>query len=363
MIDLKALLRCAVDRKASDLHLKVGSVPHLRVQGELLPLPGTQVLKREDTADLAQQLLTPRQKEVLSERWECDLAFGAAALGRFRVAAFQQRGSISFVFRLIPDVIPNVEELNLPPVIHKIAEEDRGLVLITGTTGSGKSTTLATMVDHINSTRRCHVITIEDPIEFLFRDKLSFVSQREVAIDTEDFSRALRSALRQDPDVILVGEMRDMETIRTALHAAETGHLVMSTVHTTDATETVNRIVSMFPPHQQHETRLQFAAAIRAIISMRLVRSSVPAGRIPAIEVLRNTDYIRSLIEQPDKLKEIRRALEQGTSQYGMQTFDQSLLAHYQKGFISLNDTLRNATVPEDLKLKLSGIVSSKETV
>lgn len=363
MIDLKALLNSATDRMASDLHLKVGAPPHLRIQGELIPIAGAPALRREDTTELAQQLLSPRQKDVLSQRAEVDLAFGAANLGRFRVAVFQQRGSISFVFRLIPDVIPKIEELNLPPVLNEIAEEERGLVLVTGTTGSGKSTTLAAMIDRINSIRRCHIITIEDPIEFLFRDRLSFISQREVAIDTENFGGALRSALRQDPDVILVGEMRDMETIKTALHASETGHLVMSTLHTTDATETINRIVSMFPPHEQHSTRLQFAATLRAIISMRLIRANVEGGRIPAIEVLRNTEYIRSLLEQPERLKDVRRALETGTSQYGTQTFDQSILDHYQKGYISLGDALRYATQPDDLKLKISGIVSSKEIV
>jgi len=363
MIDLKALLRCAVDRKSSDLHLKVGSLPHIRVQGELIPLAGSTPLKREDTNELAQQLLSARQKDILSQKAEVDLAFGAAGLGRFRVAVFQQRGSISFVFRVIPDIIPHIEELNLPPVLKQIAEEDRGLVLITGTTGSGKSTTLAAMIDYINSIRRCHIITIEDPIEFLFRDKLSFISQREVSIDTEGFGPALRSALRQDPDVILVGEMRDLETMKTAIHAAETGHLVLSTVHTTDTVETLNRITAMFPPHEQHESRLILSSAIRAIVSMRLMRSSQPVGRVPAVEILRNTDYVRSLLEQPEKLKDIRKALEAGTSQYGMQTFDQSILSLYQQGHISLSDALRNASQPEDLKLKLQGIVGSKETL
>jgi len=363
MIDLKALLSCAVERKASDVHLKVGCLPHIRVQGELIPLANSTPLKREDTTELAQQLMNSRQKDILSQRAEVDLAFGAAGLGRFRVAVFQQRGAISFVFRIIPDIIPHIDDLNLPPVIRQIAEEDRGLVLITGTTGSGKSTTLAAMIDYINAIRRCHIITIEDPIEFLFRDKLSFISQREVSIDTEAFGSALRSALRQDPDVILVGEMRDTETMKTALVAAETGHLVLSTVHTTDTLETINRIIGMFPPHEQHEMRLMLASTIRAIVSMRLLKSSLPAGRVPAIEVLRNTDYIRSLLEQPEKLKDIRRALEAGTSQYGMQTFDQSLLGLYQSGFISLSDALRNASQPEDLKLKLQGIVSSKEEV
>ncbi len=363
MVDLKALLRIAVEKKASDLHLKVGAVPHLRVQGELLPMASATPLKREETMDLAQQLLTPRQREVLTQKAEVDLAFGAAHLGRFRVAVFQQRGSISFVFRVIPDRIPQVEELNLPPILRQIADEDRGLILITGTTGSGKSTTLAAMVDHINSTRRSHIITIEDPIEFLFKDRLSFISQREVAIDTEDFATALRSALRQDPDVILVGEMRDLKTIQTALHAAETGHLVLSTVHTTDAAETVNRIISMFPPHEQSENRLLFASCIRAIISMRLIRSSLMTLRVPAVEILRNTEYVRSLLEHTEKLKDVRRALEAGTSQYGMQTFDQSIFEHYVNKRISMADAIRHATAPEDLKLKMAGIVASSETV
>ncbi|MFB3905502.1 MAG: type IV pilus twitching motility protein PilT [Acidobacteriota bacterium] len=363
MIDLKALLNCAVERKASDLHLKVGCLPHIRVHGELIPLAGSTPLKREDTTELAQQLLSTRQKDILSQKAEVDLAFGAAGLGRFRVAVFQQRGSISFVFRVIPDIIPHIDELNLPPVVRQIAEEDRGLVLITGTTGSGKSTTLAAMIDYINAIRRCHIITIEDPIEFLFRDKLAFISQREVAIDTEAFGSALRSALRQDPDVILVGEMRDTETMKTALVAAETGHLVLSTVHTTDTQETINRIIGMFPPHEQHEMRLMLASTIRAIISMRLLRSSLPVGRVPAVEILRNTDYVRSLLEQPEKLKDIRRALEAGTSQYGMQTFDQSLFDLYRAGHISLSDALHNASQPEDFKLRIQGIVGSKDEV
>jgi twitching motility protein PilT len=363
MIDLKGLLQTAVDQKASDIHIKVGSVPHIRIRGELTPLEPSQPVKKEEVLDLAQHLLSNRQKEILAKKSELDLSFGGGTLGRFRLAVFQQRGALSMVFRLIPDVIPCVEELNLPEVLQDISAESRGLILVTGTTGSGKSTTLASMIDHINNTRSAHIITIEDPIEFLFHDKLAFISQREVAVDTETFSTALRSALRQDPDVILVGEMRDLETVGTAMQAAETGHLVMSTLHTTDALGTVNRVISMFPAHEQRETRLQLANVLQAVISLRLIRSSVTNGRIPAVEILRNTEFIRSLIAQPERTNEIRRALEAGTSQYRTQTFDQSILGLYRKGLITYTDALQNATSPEDLKLKIKGVVSSAEAL
>ncbi len=350
-----------MEKQASDLHIKTGSAPHIRVNGELAPVDSIPPSTKAETLDLAQHLLNARQREILAEKSEVDLSFGVEGLGRFRVALFHQRGSISMVFRLIPDEVLSLQALQLPEVLTEIAGERRGLILVTGTTGSGKSTTLASMINHINKTRRSHVITIEDPIEFLMRDNLAFISQREVAIDTSSFASALRSALRQDPDVIMVGEMRDLETVQIAMQAAETGHLVMSTLHTTDAIETVHRIISVFPTHQQHDIRLQLASVLNAIISMRLIRSSISGGRIPAVEILRNTELVRSLISQAERTKEIKHALETGGTQYGMQSFDQSIFEHHQKGVISTEDALQNATSPQDLKLRIQGIVSSSD--
>lgn len=363
MLDLKSLLQITFDRKASDLHLKAGSVPHVRVHGDLVPVDSHPVVTREETLDLVHHVLNTRQKEILANQFEVDLSFGKEGMGRFRLAVFHQRGTVSLVFRLIPQAIPSIEQLNLPEVLKEIAMEQRGLVLVTGTTGSGKSTTLASMIQYLNENRRCHIITIEDPIEFLFRDQLSFITQREISVDTETFGSALRSALRQDPDVIMVGEMRDLETVQTAIQAAETGHLVMSTLHTADTLESINRVVSIFPTHQQNEIRLQFSATMRAVISLRLVKSSVTGGRVPAVEVLRNTELVGSLICQPQRVKEIKRALETGTTQYRMQSFDQSIFNLYRQGLISMTDALKNATSPDDLQLRMQGIVSSSEAV
>ncbi len=363
MFDLKALLRLAIEKGASDVHIKAGAVPHVRMAGVLGPLDGYPPIKKEETLDLVHHLLNSRQKETLSRKSELDLSFGGGSLGRFRLAVFQQRGALSMVFRLIPDTIPEISELNLPGVLTDIANESRGMILVTGTTGSGKATTLAAMINHINQTRTGHIVTIEDPIEFLFRDKLALISQREIGGDTESFSSALRSALRQDPDIIMVGEMRDLETVSIALQAAETGHLVMSTLHTTDAPTTINRIISIFPVQDQRDIRLRLASSLQAIISLRLIRSSVTSGRIPAVEVLRNTEFVTSLIAQPERTGEIKRALEAGSSQYGTQTFDQSILDLYKRGLISLSDALQNATAPEDLKLRIEGVVSSSEAL
>jgi twitching motility protein PilT len=282
-------------------------------------------------------------------------------LGRFRCNIFQQRGSVGLVLRLIPARIQTFKELMLPPVLERVCEEQRGLVLVTGTTGSGKSTTLASMIDYVNTRRIEHVMTIEDPIEFLHRDKKSIINQREVDVDTKQFSTALRSAMRQDPDVILVGEMRDYETIETALLAAETGHLVLSTLHTVDATETINRVISVFPPHQQKQIRIQLAAVLKSIISMRLLPRADGLGRVPAVEVLIATSYIRDCIENKDKTKLIRDAIVQGTSQYGMQTFDQSLYLLYKNGLITLEEALRRATNADEFKLKIQGIQSTSD--
>src|SRR5205814_2247765 len=324
-ISIDDLLRRAVESKASDLHLKVGNHPYLRVDGLLTPLTDVPRVTPEEILSMAFSMMTNRQKHKFKETAELDMAYGVAGLGRFRVNVFQQRGNVGMVLRVIPTKIRTTEELNLPPVISKICEEQRGLVLVTGTTGSGKSTTLAAMIDRINANRADHLITIEDPIEFLHRDKKSFINQREVEVDTANFSTALRAALRQDPDVILVGEMRDLETISTALLAAETGHLVLSTLHTLDATETIQRIIAIFSPHQQQSIRMQLASVLKAVISMRLVRKADGKGRAPAVEILISTALIRDCIIHPEKTSLIREAIAQGRSQYGMQTFDQSL--------------------------------------
>ncbi len=355
------LLKIATQRGASDLHLKVGSYPVLRINGKLTPLTELKKLMQEDTIAMAFSLMNARQKQKFKENLEIDIAYSVPGLGRFRCNIFQQRGTVGLVLRVIPVKIRTIKELLLPRVIEKICEEQRGLVLCTGTTGSGKSTTLAAMIDFINSTRTEHIITIEDPIEFLHRDKKSIINQREIGVDTKDFANALRGALRQDPDVILVGEMRDYETIETALTAAETGHLVLSTLHTLDATETINRIISVFPPHQQKQIRLQLAQVLKAVISMRLVPKTDGKGRVPAVEVLRVTPYIRTLIEDKEKTKLIHDAIARGTSQYGMQTFDQSLYFLHKQGLITLEEALRRASNPDEFKLKIQGIQSTSD--
>jgi twitching motility protein PilT len=355
------LLKIATERKASDLHLKVGSYPVIRVSGHLMALTELSRLSQEDTIAMAFSIMSGRQKQKFKDHFEIDLAYSVPGLGRFRVNIFQQRGTVGLVLRVIPSKILTSEELVLPPVIKTIADERRGLILVTGTTGSGKSTSLAAMIDYINTTRTEHIMTIEDPIEFLHRDKKSLVNQREVEVDTKSFAAALRSALRQDPDVILVGEMRDYETIETALNAAETGHLVLSTLHTLDATETINRIISVFPPHQQKQIRLQLAAVLKAAISQRLMPRADGNGRVPAVEVMRTTNFIRDCVENKDKTKLIHDAIAQGTSQYGMQTFDQSIYQLYKKDLITMEEALRRATNPDEFKLKLSGIESTAE--
>ena len=355
------LLKIATDRRASDLHLKVGSHPVIRVNGRLTPLSELNRLSQEDTIAMAFSIMSGRQKQKFKDHFEIDLAYSVPGLGRFRVNVFQQRGTVGLVLRVIPAKILSIEDLLLPPVLKTIADERRGLILVTGTTGSGKSTCLASMIDYINQQRTEHVMTIEDPIEFLHRDKKSLVNQREVEVDTKSFATALRSALRQDPDVILVGEMRDYETIETALTAAETGHLVFSTLHTLDATETINRVISVFPPHQQKQIRLQLASVLKAVISMRLLPRADGNGRVPAVEVLRITNFVRDCIENKDKTKLIHEAIAQGTSQYGMQTFDQSIFQLFKKELITMEEALRRASNPDEFKLKLQGIESTAE--
>ena len=356
------LLKAAMEKGSSDLHLKVGVPPMARVHGSLAPLEKFPKITQEEAISLAFSVMNPSQKEKFKERCEIDFGYGAAGLGRFRVNVFQQRGTIGMVFRVIPTKILSIQELCLPPVIEKLALEHRGMILVTGTTGSGKSTSLASMVDYINQNRMVNIMTIEDPIEFLHRDKKGIVSQREIGHDTESFSVALRSALRQDPDVILVGEMRDFETISTALTAAETGHLVMSTLHTLDAVETINRIISVFPPYQQKQVRLQLASVIRGIVSMRLVPRADGRGRVPAVEILVATQTIREAIIDPEKTRRIHDIISAGTSQYGMQTFDQSLYNLHKEQLISYEEALKWTSNPEDFALKVKGIQSTSES-
>jgi len=361
MSKIDDLLRSATSRGASDLHIKAGSPPVMRVNGNLAPMLEIPRLAQEDTLDMAFSMMSNSQKQRFKDNSEVDIAYGLAGVGRFRANVFQQRGAVSMVLRVIPDSLRTISELGLPPVCERIAEEARGLILVTGTTGSGKSTTLAALINHINQTRSGHVVTIEDPIEFLHRDRKSFVTQREIGMDTRSFAEALRSALQQDPDVILVGEMRDHETIETALTAAETGHLVLSTLHTLDATETITRIVTAFPPHLQKSVRLQLASILKAVISMRLIRADGGRSRIPACEVLVPTGLIREYISNEEKTPMIRDAIAAGASQYGMQTFDQSLINLYQSGLITIEEALRGASNPDEFRLHLSGICTTNE--
>ena len=341
---------------ASDLHLRAASHPVIRVNGELRRLSGVERLNQEETLEMAFSMMSNRQKQHFKEAYEVDIGYGVSGLGRFRVNIFQQRNSIGIVARVISDDIRSFEKLGLPPILTKIADEQRGLILVTGTTGSGKSTTLSAMIDHINQTRNCHIVTVEDPIEFLHKDKKSFITQREVDVDTRSFAEALRGSLRQDPDAILVGEMRDLETIETALVAAETGHLVFSTLHTLDASETLTRIISAFPPYQQKSIRIQLAGLLKAVVSQRLMKSAKGNSRVPAVEVMISTPLIRDYILHEEKTSSIRDAIAAGTSQYGMQTFDQSLFYLYQSGLITLEESLRGSTNPDEFRLRLAGI-------
>jgi twitching motility protein PilT len=350
------LLKIAVHSGASDLHLKVGTYPMMRVRGTLVPATEERRLEHEDVVTMAAAVLPAGHRDKFRDNHEVDLAYSVAGLGRFRCNAFQQRGTIGMIFRVIPMRVATIEDLLLPKVLKKIASEERGLVLVTGTTGSGKSTTLAALIDEINSTRTAHIMTIEDPIEYLHRDNRSVINQREIGVDTRSFGDALRSALRQDPDVILVGEMRDLETIQTALLAAETGHLVFSTLHTLDATETINRIIAVFPPHQQKQVRIQLSSVLKAVISQRLMPKTDGKGRVPAVEVLISTAFIRDAILDKEKTHQIHSAIAQGTSQYGMQTFDQSIFSLFESGLVSYDEALRWASNVDEFKLKVQGI-------
>lgn len=361
-MELNEILAAAVKLEASDVHLKAGLPPMLRVNGSLLPLKEAKRLPPEEVVKMAFGIMNDYQKEKFRQNYELDLAYGVPGLGRFRVNVFQQRGTVGVVLRSIPFKIMTIEQLMLPKVLEKIAGEQRGLILVTGTTGSGKSTTLAAMIDHINSTETCHIMTVEDPIEFLIRDRKSIVNQREVGVDTLTFGGALKSALRQDPDVILVGEMRDLETIETALAAAETGHLVLSTLHTLDAPETINRIISAFPPHQQKQVRLQLGSVLKAVISQRLVPKADGKGRVAAVEIMTCTARVRELIEDKDRTKELPTAISQGHQSYGMQTFDQSLMSLLKQNLITYEEAVRQSTNPDDFALRVSGIAATSDS-
>jgi twitching motility protein PilT len=355
------LLKIAVEHGASDLHLKVGSYPMMRVRGMLVPAAEFKRLEHEDLVAMSAAVMSTVQRQKFKDAQEVDLAYSVAGLGRFRCNVFQQRGTVGLVLRVIPMQIRSIDDLGLPEVLKTIASEERGLVLVTGTTGSGKSTTLAAMIDYVNQTRCAHIMTVEDPIEFLHRDHHSIINQREVSVDTRSFAQALRSALRQDPDVILVGEMRDFETIETGLLAAETGHLVFSTLHTLDAAETINRVIAVFPPHQQKQVRLQLASVLKAVVSQRLLPRADGRGRAPAVEVMISTPFIRDCIVDKEKSHLIPGAIAAGTSQYGMQTFDQSIFQLYELGLVAYEEALRWASNVDEFKLKVQGISTTAD--
>src|SRR4030043_1157501 len=358
-MEIDELLKVAIERDASDLHLKAGNHPIIRVHGTLIPLTGFPRLTSKDTQELGDDLMTDFQKVRLKEDFDIDLAYSLPGFGRFRGSIFQQRGSTAISLRIIPLEVKTIRQLLLPEVLEKISLLQRGLVLVTGTTGSGKTTTLAAMLDYINIHRRENIITIEDPIEYLHKDKKSTICQREVGMDVSTFSRGLRATLREDPDVILVGEMRDLDTVETAILAAETGHLVYSTLHTLDAPESINRIVSVFAPHHQRQVRLQLGSLLKAVISHRLTHRMGGQGRVPAVAAMINTPYIQECIQDKERTSLVRDAIAPGVSQYGMQTFDQSIFQRYRDGYISFALGLRCSANPDNFKLRVMGIQST----
>jgi twitching motility protein PilT len=359
-MNIKRVLQRMVDLKASDLHVKVGTKPTARVNGTLTPLDEA-APSQADLESVVDQILTPKQKRVFEETKEVDFAFGVTGLARFRTNFYQQRGTTAMVFRQVPATIPAFEELNLPPVLEDLALKPRGLVLMCGTVGCGKSTTLAAMIDSVNRREPRNIITIEDPVEFLFRDKKCTISQREIGLDTATFGEGLKHILRQDPDVIMIGEIRDPETMRIALMAADTGHLVLSTLHTIDATQTVNRIISFFPPHQHEEVRFMLASTLQGVIALRLVPRSDREGRIPAVEVMLVTATIREYLLDAEKTSLIKSTIAEGVSQYGMQTFDQSIMKHYTEGKISMENALRYCSNPTEFELRVKGIHATSD--
>ncbi|NOT33705.1 MAG: type IV pilus twitching motility protein PilT [Candidatus Eisenbacteria bacterium] len=359
-MNIRVVLDKMIGARASDLHLKAGTPPVVRVDGVLYtldePAPSAQQLR-----EVCHQLLNEEQRQHFSTHSEIDFAFGVAGLARFRANLFMQRGTPALALRHVPVEVPSIEDLHVPPQVRELAFSPRGLVLVTGRTGSGKSTTLAAMIDAINKVTTRNIITVEDPIEFLHRDRLSFIHQREVGLDTKSFHDGLRYVLRQDPDIILVGEIRDLETMSTALMASDTGHLVLSTLHTTDVVQTLQRIVSFYPPHQHDEIRLSLSANLRAVVCQRLIARKDGAGRVPAIEIMVSTPTIREFILNPDKVPMIHTAIAEGVTQYGMQTFDQSVLGLLREGLISEEEALKNCNNPNELQLKLKGISASSD--
>jgi twitching motility protein PilT len=358
-MDLDKLLSAAISKGASDIHLKAGIVPAVRLDGKLVPLSGyKKPLEGKVIEEMAHKMLTPLQKEKFKNEKEVDLSYGVPRVGRFRVNVFQQRGTVRIVFRSVSTKVPKLDQLNLPAVLKTISAAERGLVLITGATGSGKSTTVAGLIDHINHSQNRHIITIEDPIEYVIPDRKCLITQRELGTDTNSFSTALRSALRQDPDVIFIGEMRDMETIRIALLAAETGHLVLSTLHTADATESINRILATYPNQEQLQMRLQLAANLNSIVSQRLATTKDGKGRIPVVEVMINTGRIREMIVDPKRTMGINGAIEDGVATYQMQSFDQALMKLVSDKMITNDEAIRLSSFPENFKLRLKGVTS-----
>ncbi len=356
MFVLDDALRFIVSHEGSDLHLKVPSRPLGRIHGRLVPLVQYDQMRPDDTDTVLREMLTdhPEKLREFDSDGEVDFAYAVKDLARFRVNAFRQRGSVSIVARVIPYSVKTIDELGLPTAIRTLAEEERGLILLTGTTGSGKSTTLAAIIDHINTAKSRHIVTIEDPIEYLHTDRKSIINQREVGNDTGSFGRAMRRVLRQDPDVILIGEMRDEETVRTALSAAETGHLVLSTVHTLDAAESINRIIDFFQPHEQQQARSMLAGTLKGVVSQRLVPTPDGRGRVAVCEILRMTGRARDMVVDPEQTEGLREVIAEG-AYYGMQTFDQALLFHFKAGRVAMEDALRVATSPHDFKLLVAG--------
>jgi len=359
-MNLRQMLVEMLQKGASDLHLRVGIKPTLRVDGVLTPI-NTPPLSKEDMADIMNQILTPEQQKRFTARNEMDLALSVAKLGRFRINLFRQRGTYGIALRAVNTTVPTFEELNLPSIVQKIADNRRGLVIVTGTTGSGKSTTLAAMIEHINSSRRDNILTIEDPIEYIYRDKECIISQREVGGDTPSFGSSLRHAFRQDPDTILIGEIRDADTMATALSAADTGHFVLTTLHTMNTIETISRIISFFPPHQHQQIRLLLAGTLKAIICQRLLVRADRPGRVPAVEVMVSTASIRECLINPEKTLDIIELIESGSVQYGMQSFDQSIMKLFRQGVISYEEAMVQASNPEDFDLRLKGITGASD--
>jgi len=359
-MNIRSVLEKMIASRGSDLHLKAGTPPVVRVDGVLYtlddPAPSAQQLR-----EVCQQLLNEEQRQYFSTHQEIDFAFGVSGLARFRANIFMQRGTPALALRHVPVEVPSIEDLHMPSMVRELAFSPRGLILVTGRTGSGKSTTLAAMIDALNKTTTRNIITVEDPIEFLHRDRLSFIHQREVGLDTRSFHDGLRYVLRQDPDIILVGEIRDLETMSTALMASDTGHLVLSTLHTTDTVQTLQRIISFYPPHQHDEVRLSIASNLRAVVCQRLIPRADGAGRVPAVEVMVSTPTIREFILNPDKVPMIQSAIAEGVTQYGMQTFDQSVLQLLRDGLISEEEALKNCTNPNELQLKLKGISAASD--